>query len=76
MLHGPLDLVWRQRIAECRHVPVERADWPAAVDDGDPVGERLDRVRRAIGEVREVVAVRERKLESDDALWLPGPSTL
>ncbi len=65
ILDGPLDLLDRQRVAELRHVPIERANRSTLVDHRHPVRERLDRVGRAIGEVRQLVAVGDR--ETDDA---------
>ena len=62
-----LDLLRRQRVAERRHVAIERADRSAARGHGNPVAERLHGVGRAVGEVGKVVAVRQRQREADDA---------
>ena len=51
ILDGSLDLVVGQRVAKCGHATVERAHLPAAMSHGHPVGEWLDGVDRAVGEI-------------------------
>jgi hypothetical protein len=70
IFHRALDLLRGQGIAEGRHVTVKGAYRAAAMDDGNPIGKRLDGVRRAVVEVGKPVAVGERQLKSDGALRL------